>query len=135
MAVESSKETPKAQLESLIDDLIHDIFNESGGSPESPMRGMATTTSLFENVLGSARGGPRTSMVERMLLAEAFAAELADALAPALAEQLAPRLMKAMDKLAASQAPGEKPASSGRPGSARPGSARSSSRDRKPEAR
>ena len=109
MAGESSKESTADQIESLIDDLIRDIFNETGRSSGSPMRGMATTAALFETAFGSTRGANRTSMLERVLLTEAFAAELADALAPALAEQLTPRLIKVMEQLTAGAAAAKKP--------------------------
>jgi len=98
MASGSPKETHEEQVEAFIDDLIRDIFNESGGFPDSSaMREMATTAVFYETVFGSARAASRTSTLERVLVAQAFASELADALAPALAEQLAPRLLKAME--------------------------------------
>ena len=115
MAVESSKETGEDQVESFVDDLIKDILNESGVSSDSPVRGMATTAALFETAFGSSRTASRTSMVERLLVAEAFASELADALAPPLAEQLAPRLMKAMEQFTSAEAGSKKPASSAQP--------------------
>ena len=53
---------------------------------------------LLEAAMGSSsREGSRTSMLERLLLAQAIASELADALAPALAEALAPEIMKALE--------------------------------------
>jgi hypothetical protein len=116
MAVESSKETAEDQAESLIDELIQDILNESGLSSPSNARGMATTAALFETAIGSAKGTSRISMLERLLLAEAFAAELADALAPALAEQLAPRLLKALEQFMTTEAENKKPASETRSG-------------------
>lgn len=97
----------------LIDDLIQDIMSEAGGSSETAARG------TLESVFGTGRGSARTPGLERLLIAEAFAAELADALAPALAEQLAPRLLTAMEQLMAAEQSGkkaEKPASSGRAG-------------------
>jgi hypothetical protein len=98
MAGESPKETREAQVEAFIDDLIRDIFNESGRPPDSSaMRDMATTAALYETVFGSERAASRASTLERVLVAQAFASELADALAPALAEQLAPRLLKALE--------------------------------------
>jgi hypothetical protein len=109
MAVESSKETGEDQVEGLIDDLIRDILSDSGAYSESSMRGAATTAALFE-AFGSPRSDSRTSMLERLLIAEVFAAELAEALAPALAEQLAPRLMKGFEQLT-TEADGRKPAS------------------------
>ena len=123
MAVESSKETGEDQVETLIDDLIRDILSDSGASAESPMRGAATTAALFETALGSMRGDSRTSMLERLLIAEVFASELAEALAPVLAEQLAPRLMKSFEHLR--RRGGRKPTAG----------SRSTSQRRKPEAR
>ncbi len=114
MAVESSKELGEDEVESLVDDLIRDILNESGGSAESPVHGMATTAALFETAFGSTRDAARISVLERLLLAQAFAAELADALAPALAEQLAPRLLKSLEMYTTTQAPTKKPASAAR---------------------
>jgi hypothetical protein len=114
MAVESSKDAGEDQVESLIDDLIQDILNESGVSAESSTRGMATTAALLETVLGRTRGASRISMLERLLVAEAFAGELADALAPALAEQLAPRLMKALEQFTTTEEADKKPASATR---------------------
>jgi hypothetical protein len=114
MAVDSSKETVEDQVGSLIDDLIRDILSESGVSPESPMSGMATTAALFETAFKSTQGASRISMLERLLVAEAFAAELADALAPALAEQLAPRLMKALEQFMPTEAASKKPTSATR---------------------
>ena len=111
MAEASSKQATDEQVESLIDDLIGEIFNEPRASSESPARGMATAAALFETAFGSTRGASRTSMVERILVAEAFAGELAEALAPALAEQLAPRLMQAMEQLTTREAAAKKPAS------------------------
>jgi hypothetical protein len=63
-------------------------------------------------------------MLERLLIAEVFASELAEALAPALAEQLAPRLMKSFEHLT-TEAAGQKPAAG----------SRSTSQRRKPERR
>jgi hypothetical protein len=116
MAVESSKETGEAEVESLIDELIRDILNESGVSAESSARGLATTAALFETAFGSPKGASRISTLERLLVAQAFAAELADALAPALAEQLAPRLLKALEQFMTTEA-SKKPTSATRAGS------------------
>ncbi len=118
MAVESPRETGQDQVESLIDELIHDIFRESATPPETSARGMAATSALLEAAFGASRE-TRASVLERVLLAEAFAAELAEALAPALAEQLAPRLMKALDKATADQPGGKKPGPGGRTGGQR----------------
>lgn len=124
MTAEPPKETGEEQVESLIDDLIHDIFKESGIRSETPSRGMATTSALFEAASGAGRGA-RLPALERLLIVEALAAELADALAPALADQLAPRLIKALDQVMAGQGAGRKPGPAGRTGN----------QGRKPEAR
>jgi hypothetical protein len=117
MAAESSsREASKDQMESVIDDLIRDILHEPGASPDGPGRDMAATAAVLEQVLGGGRGRSRTGTVERLLLAEAFAAELADALAPALADRLAPRLIKALEQLMAEEGPAKKPAAAARPG-------------------
>ena len=117
MAVESSKETGEDEVESLIDELIRDILNESGVSPESSARGLATTAALFETAFGSTKWASRSSTLERLLVAQAFAAELAEALAPALAEQLAPRLLKALEQFMTTEAATKKPTSATRSGS------------------
>jgi hypothetical protein len=114
MAVESTKDSGEDQVESLIDDLIRDILSDTGVPAESSTRGMTTTAALLETVVGPTRGASRISMLERLLVAEAFAAELADALAPALAEQLAPRLMKALEQTMTTEEAGRKPASAAR---------------------
>ena len=119
MEVESPRETSENQVESLIDDLIHDIFREPATPPETSARGLAATSALLEAAFGASRE-TRASVLERVLLAEAFAAELAEALAPALAEQLAPRLIKALDRAAAEQpGGGRKPGPGGRAGGQR----------------
>ena len=118
MAIESSRETGEDQVASLIDDLIHDIFTESGPAAETSTRGTAAASALIESAFGGTRD-QRISALERLLLAEAFAAELADALAPALAEQLAPRLLKALDQTTAGQPGGKKPRAGGRAGGQR----------------
>jgi hypothetical protein len=117
MAVESSKETVDDEVESLIDELIGDILNGSGVSPESSGRGLATTAALFETAFGSPKGASRISMLERLLVAEAFAAEVAEALAPALAERLAPRLLKALEQFMTTEAASKKPTAATRAGS------------------
>lgn len=123
MASESSKEAGEDQVESLIDDLIHEIFNDPGTTAESSGRGVAAAASVFETVFGTGREASRISMLERMLVADAFAAELADALAPALAEQLAPRLLQALEQLMTDETADKK---------TKP-TARSSSQARKPD--
>jgi len=115
MAGESPKETREEQVETFIDDLIRDIFNESGRSSDSSaMRDMATTAVFYETVFGSERAASRASALERVLVVQAFASELADALAPALAEQLAPRLLKAMEDGIADETVSKKPTPSSR---------------------
>ena len=64
-------------------------------------------------------------MLERLVLAEAFAAELADALAPALAEQLAPRLLKSLEEELMAETERKKPTPASRSGAS----------GRKPEAK
>jgi hypothetical protein len=122
MAGESTKETAEDQMETLIDDLISEIFSSSGTSSDPSMRGMATTAALLETAFGSTRSS-KVSVFERLFLAQAFATELADALAPALAEQLAPRLLKSLEELMANGA-GKRPT---------PGASRSNVQSRKSE--
>lgn len=122
MTSESSRETAGGQVDTLIDDLISEIFADSGDSADSSMRGMATTAALLETALGPTRTS-KVSVFERLFVAQAFATELADALAPALAEHLAPRLLRSMEELMAETA-SKKPS---------PGPSRSSSQTRKPE--
>jgi len=125
MARESSREPGSDQIESLIDELIGDIFSEPRANAGASAGGMATAGAIFEGAFGSSSAGTATSMVERIFLAEAFASELAEALAPALAEQLAPRLMAALDQYVADGSAAKKPASA----------TRSSSRAKKPGAK
>ncbi|WP_344616088.1 hypothetical protein [Dactylosporangium salmoneum] len=73
-------------MEALIDDLILDILNESKKSG----------TGLDAVMHMVPRMAPGTSLLERMLIAEALAGALADALAPPLAKALAPRIMQQM---------------------------------------
>lgn len=115
MTAEPPKETGEEQVESLIDDLIHDIFRESGMHSETSSRGMAATSALFEAAAGAGRD-VRLPALERLLIVEAFAAEVAEALAPVLADQLTPRLMKALDQVMAGQGAVKKPAPAGRAG-------------------
>jgi hypothetical protein len=104
MAGESSEDTAEDQAEALADELIRDIIKESGDYSDSPVRGMAATTALFETAFGSGRGTSRLSALERLLMADAFASELADAMAPALADKFAPRPFKALEQVMADQA-------------------------------
>ncbi|MEV6931175.1 hypothetical protein AB0M46_42720 [Dactylosporangium sp. NPDC051485] len=73
-------------VDALIDDLILDILNES----------KETGTGLEAVMTMVPRMAPGTSLLERMLIAEALAGALADALAPALAKALAPRIVQHM---------------------------------------
>jgi len=114
MAGESSRETADDQVESLVDELITEILGESGVAAESSMRGKATTAALFETAFGATRKASRMSMLERLLVAQAFAAELAEALAPALAEQLAPRLLKSLEELMTVEPASKRPTSTPR---------------------
>jgi hypothetical protein len=95
MATESSKETRQDQVGSSIDDLIRD------------------NAALIETAI-ALRAASRTSLFERLLLAEAFASALAEAVAPALAEVLAPRVMKVLEQSATgeSASKGSAPAAS-----------------------
>jgi len=100
MAAETSRGKLEDQLESAIDDLIRDILDESGASAEPSARGGARKAVLIETAIASLRGSAQTPLLERILIAEAFASELAEAIAPALAEQLAGRLLKALEQSA-----------------------------------
>ena len=114
MAGEASKDTGDDQADSPIDELIREILNESRVSPESPARGRASAA-LLETAFASSLAGPRTSTIERFLLAEAFGSALAEALAPALAELLAPRLIKYLEQVTASDSTAKDTARAARP--------------------
>ena len=110
MAAESSsgnkagpRDTGHDQAETSIDDLIRDILNDAGVSPESGVGGRTPAASLIETVIAHPRGTSHTSTLERLLLAEAVASALAEALAPALAEALAPHVMKVMERSTTSE--------------------------------
>jgi hypothetical protein len=119
MAGEATK-VSQDQVESLIDELIGDIFSQSGTYSEASMSSNPTSASLLESAFGSAQGMSRTSVLERLFLAESFASELAEALAPALAEQIAPRLIKALEQYIAEESAGnKKPTQARRSGSTR----------------
>ncbi|MEV8637183.1 hypothetical protein AB0395_36630 [Streptosporangium sp. NPDC051023] len=94
---ENGKSAGAEQGESLIDDLIRDIFREAGQSTKNRARGADSIGTLIETALKSSQATPKTSAIERLLLAEVLASTLADALAPALAEALAPEIMKALE--------------------------------------
>jgi hypothetical protein len=114
MAGESAKDTGQDQADSLIDDLITEILSESSASSQSAGRGRASA-SLLETAFVSKLTGPKASMLERLLIAEAFGSALADALAPALADLLAPRLVKYLEQLMAGESSGKGPAKAGSP--------------------
>jgi hypothetical protein len=107
MAVESSKESGQEHIESLIDDLIRDILNEAGASSRSAVRDIVPAAALIETAIATPQGVSRTSPLERVLLAEAFAAALAEALAPALAEMIAPRVLKVLEQSATAKQAGK----------------------------
>jgi hypothetical protein len=107
MAGEPSRESGHDPIESLIDDVIRDILNEAGASTKAAVRGMTPAAALIETAMATPRGAMRTSMLERVLVAEAFATVLADALAPALAEALAPKIIKALEHSTTGEFPGK----------------------------
>jgi hypothetical protein len=108
MAGESAQDAGHEQTEALIDEAIRAIFNEAASSAESSGHGKASASSFLETAaLASTLTSSGTSMLERLLGADALGSALADALAPALAEQLAPRLMKYLEDAMASSAAGE----------------------------
>jgi hypothetical protein len=127
MPGESQQDTGEEQAESPIDELIREILNEAGVSAETPARGKASAA-LLETAFASALAGPKTSMIERYLLAEAFGSALADALAPAVAELLAPRLMKYLEQVMSSES---ESAGKGQ-GQAKPARSGGTSQGRKP---
>ncbi|MGC9668993.1 hypothetical protein ACNTMW_20845 [Planosporangium sp. 12N6] len=99
-------------VEALIDDLIHHILTEAG-QPAAATRGRGPIAGLIDMVTASSRTGSRTSMIERLLLAQMMAGALADALAPALAETLTPEIMKALENYPPGEPAGKEPAAAG----------------------
>ncbi|MFD8526815.1 hypothetical protein ACFV0L_05340 [Streptosporangium canum] len=95
---ENGKPAGAEPVESLIDDLIRDIFSEAAQSTKTRTRGGDSITALIETALVSSQAGSKASVIERLLIAEVFASTLADALAPALAEALAPEIFKALEQ-------------------------------------
>ena len=90
MATESkeSKNPDAGQdpVEAFTDDLIREFFTEAGQSAKSAGLGSGAMAALLEAAMGSpSRRAWGTSILERVLLAQAIASELADVLAPALA--------------------------------------------------
>ncbi|MEV4515314.1 hypothetical protein AB0K00_40950 [Dactylosporangium sp. NPDC049525] len=89
-------------VEALIDELILEILDSAEqGQPSKVAAGRGRSPlpgGLLEGVRSAmSRVGPRSSTLERVLIAEALAGVLADALAPALAEALTPRIMKVLE--------------------------------------
>src|SRR5580658_9179361 len=108
MATESANETRHQEtgqdpVESFTDELIREFFSEASHPAKSARGGRGPMAALFEATMASSRTPSRTSMLERLLLAQTIASELADAIAPALAETLAPEIMKALDHYGADQ--------------------------------
>jgi hypothetical protein len=102
MATESKEsrhpEAGQDPVEAFTDDLIREFFTEAGQATKSAGLGRGAMAALLEATMGSPpRGAPGTAILERVLLSQAIASELADALAPALAEALAPEIMKALE--------------------------------------
>jgi hypothetical protein len=135
MAGESSQDTGNEQTtEALIDEAIRAILNEATGSAEPSGRGKASAGSLLETAaLASTLTTSKTSMLERLLIADALGSALADALAPAVAEQLAPRLIKYLEDAMASAAADESPGKGQARTAGSSGSSSSSSSSRKSE--
>jgi len=110
-ADDSSGSAGHDPIESLIDDLIRDIYTESG-QPAKTTRARSgdTMAGLIESAIlsGPSAAASRQSMIEKVLLAQAVASALAEALAPALADALTPEIMKALEHYTADDGPGEK---------------------------
>jgi hypothetical protein len=83
-------------VEAFTDDLIREFFTEAGQSTKSGRRGKSGMAALLEVVMAP-DGASATSLLQRLLIAQTIAAELAEAIAPALAESLTPEIMKAME--------------------------------------
>lgn len=113
MTPESGRSAGQDPVEALIDDLIHDILSEAGQPGAAATRGRGPLAGLIEAVTASSRTPARTSMFERLLLAQVLASSLADALAPALAETLAPEIMKALEHYTPGKPAGKEPATAG----------------------
>ena len=102
MATESKEsrqpEAGQDPVEAFTDDLIREFFTEAGQSTKSAGLGRGAVAAWLEATMGSpSRAASGGSILERVLLAQAIASELADSLAPALAEALAPEIMKALE--------------------------------------
>lgn len=94
---DDGKPAGQEPVESLIDDLIRDIFREAGQSTKARVRGRDSMTTLIETALAAPRATSGASTIERLLIAQVLASALSEALAPALAEALAPEIMKALE--------------------------------------
>jgi hypothetical protein len=104
MADEPAQHTGNGQSDTLVDEAIRAILSDGGGPADPAAHGKGQAAMLLETAaLASTLTSPRTSMVERLLLAEAIGSAMAEALAPALAEQLIPRLISYLDDAVASQ--------------------------------
>jgi hypothetical protein len=95
MAAES-KEQGGEPADLAFDDLIRNLLTEAGQSTQTAMRG--PMAALMEIVTAPpSRPTARTSMLEKVLLAETIASAMANAIAPAIAETLAPEILKALE--------------------------------------
>jgi hypothetical protein len=112
--------------EALIDELIRDIFDNAAPHPGERTR---SPGGMLDALISAAPGrAARLPALERLLVAEALAGELAAALAPALATALAPKIMKLLEGEDAGEA-GE------HEGAAGPGERTSGRRGRKSDAK
>ncbi|WP_067801465.1 hypothetical protein [Actinomadura formosensis] len=115
-AQESGEPTGHDSTESLIDDLIRDILNDAAHAGKTRAGAGEPMASLIERTLMSAgTAAPRSSGLERLLLAQVLASSLADALAPALAEALTPEILKALEQHGSAGRGGRETASAGGP--------------------
>lgn len=104
---EASKPGGHEPVESLIDDLIRDIFSEAGQSTKARVRSADSMATLIETALTAPRTTSGASTIERLLVAQVLASALADAIAPALADALAPEIMKALEHHTANSRAGD----------------------------
>lgn len=113
MAAESAKAAGQDPVEAFTDDLIREFFAEAAESAKSAGRGKGGMAALLEAAMGSS-GASRTSLLERLLIAQTIAAEFARAIAPALAETMTPQIMKALEAYAADEQGRKEPAAATR---------------------
>jgi hypothetical protein len=102
MATESKEsrqpDTGQDPVEAFTDDLIREFLTEAAQSTKSAGLGSGAMAALLEAAMGSPSGrASGTSILQRVLLVQAIASELADSLAPALADALAPEIVKALE--------------------------------------